>query len=124
MLLLIAITMCFVGCSAMQQSSKKSSNYWSIPPDLTNVIYEGGDGSSVENAITIKNVTTTRDGIAAEYAYIETKYGIRFKDWKPMQTTTSQVINERRYDIITIQTLSDNKTKQYFFDITEWYGKF
>ena len=105
------------------RSSTIDPNYWNIPADLSKIVYEGGDGSSLENAIIIRNATTTRDGIAAEYAYIEKKHGQRFNEWKPMgQSTNTQ--NGSRYDVIIIQITSDNTTIKYIFDITEFYGKF
>ena len=109
--------------SSTNRSSTIDPNYWSIPPDLTKIVYEGGDGSSFENAIVIKNATTTRDGIAAEYAYIEKKHGQRINDWKPMGQSTNMQ-NGRRYDVVTIQIISDNTTISYFFNITEFFGKF
>jgi hypothetical protein len=108
-----------VSCS----TTKLNSNYWNIPPDLTQIVYEGGDGSSVENAIVIKNATTERDGIAAEYAYIEKKREEKFKDWKPIQQATN-VLNGKHYDAVSIQIISDNTTEKFIFDITNFYGKF
>ena len=117
----------FISCSTSKYSSTNRSstidpNYWNIPPDLTKIVYEGGDGSSFENAIVIKNATTTREGIAAEYAHIEKKHGQRIEDWKLIMQS-SNVQNGRRYDVITIRIISDNTTIAYYFDITDFYGK-
>ena len=120
---IILFSILLISCSTSRYSSSNRSstidpNYWNIPPDLTNIVFEGGDGFSFENAIVIKNVTTTRDGIAAEYAYIEKKHG---NEWKLLkQALLTQ--NGRRYDVLTIQNMSDNATITYFFDITEFFG--
>ena len=104
-------------------STNKSSTYQNVPIDLTKIVYEGGDGSSFENAIIIKNATTSRDGIAAEYAYIGKVHGERFKDWKTIMQSLSSS-NGKHYDIIKINILSDNTTKEYYFDITSFFGKY
>ena len=109
--------------SITDQSMTTNSNYWNIPPDLTKIVYAGGDGSSFENAIVILNATTSRDGIAAEYAYIERKHGKKFENWKPIGQSTN-MLDGKRYDVVAIQIIPGNKTIQYFFDITEFYGKF
>ena len=85
--------------------------------ELNQVIYEGGDGSSIQNAIIIKNVTTTRDGIRAESAWIEKKHG----EFNKIEQST-KALNDKWYDIITVRLLSDNKIVKIFFDITDFYG--
>ena len=119
---LILFSVILVSCTTTRQSSTISSNYWNIPPDLTQIVYDGGDGSSFESAIIIKNAITTRDGIAAEYAYIEHKHGEKFKDWKLIGQATN-MLNGKRYDFVSIQIISDNTTEKYIFDVTDFYGK-
>ena len=85
--------------------------------ELNQIIYEGGDGSSVENAIIIKNATTTHDGIEAEYTWIEKKHG----EYNTIKQST-KALNDKWYDIITVRLLSDNKIVKIFFDITDFYG--
>ena len=55
---------------------------WSKPPDLSKVVYTGGDGTSIENAIIISGAGNSRNGIAAEYEYVAKKLGAKSVDWK------------------------------------------
>lgn len=122
-LLLIIITTS--SCITTQNTSSKSSEtqYWSKAPDLTKVTYEGGDGKTIENAIVIKNAGDERNGIAAEYAFVAKIYGEKFKDWKPVgQSTISK--DTKKIDLIKIQLIQKDETISYYFDITEFYGKF
>jgi len=121
--ILILLYVVFASCAKNKSSFKIDTNYWKIPPDITKVVYEGGDGSSVENAIIIRNLTTTRDGIAAVYAYIEKQLGTRNKDWKLVMQSKA-TINERHYDFVTVEKISDDTQITYTFDITDFFGKF
>lgn len=102
--------------------AQKERDYWNTPPDLTKVIYAGGNGKSVENAIVIKDAEKERNGIAAEYDYISKKHGVKFIDWKPVGTSTFDD-KSRKYDAIHIQTIPQNERITFYFDITEFYGK-
>lgn len=114
-----------ISCVTTQNTNSKSSatEYWNKMPDLTKVAYEGGDGKTVENAIVIKNAENERNGIAAEYAYIAKINGEKFKDWKPVGQSTITKDN-KKIDSINIQLIQKNETVSYYFDITEFYGKF
>jgi hypothetical protein len=114
-----------ISCVTTQNTNSNSSTteYWNKTPDLTKVIYEGGDGKTVENAIVIKNAENERNGVASEYAYIAKINGEKFKDWKPVgQSTINKDI--KKIDLINIQLIQKNETISYYFDITEFYGKF
>jgi hypothetical protein len=114
-----------ISCVATQNTNSKSSatEYWNKMPDLTKVTYEGGDGKTVENAIVIKNAENERNGVAAEYAYIVKINGEKFKDWKPVGQSTINK-DDKKIDLINIQLIQKNETISYYFDITEFYGKF
>ncbi len=114
-----------ISCVATQKTNSKSNatEYWNKMPDLTKVTYEGGDGKTVENAIVIKNAENERNGVAAEYAYIVKINGEKFKDWKPVGQSTINK-DDKKIDLINIQLIQKNETISYYFDITEFYGKF
>lgn len=114
-----------ISCSTTQKVSSSNSEmeYWSKEPNLEKVTYEGGDGKSLENIIIVKNAENERNGVAAEYAYIAKQYGVKFVDWKPIgQSTITE--NNRKIDLIKIQTITSNEIVSFYFDITEFYGKF
>lgn len=110
-------------CGTMQTPTTSMTNYYNQAPDLSNVKYEGGNGTSVETAIIIKNAGNERNGIAAEYAYISKIHGQKFTTWKPSGSSTN-LMNGKKYDIISITILPRNEQKMYYFDITDFYGKF
>jgi hypothetical protein len=98
------------------------SNYWKTSPDLKKIVYKGDDGSSVERAIIIKKATTLKEGIAAEYAYLEGKLGQRGIDWKPLGQYFHPFL-DKSYDILIVKITNTNKTTYYCFDITNFFGK-
>jgi len=119
-LFFVTITSC---TSTHKTSSDSASTYWSKEPDIGNVIYLGGDGKSPENAVVIKNAKNERNGVAAEYDYIAKKLGVKFVDWKPMgQSTITQA--GRKIDLVKIQVIKTDEIISYYFDISEFYGKF
>lgn len=124
-IVLLILTNITISCVTTQNTNSKSSatEYWNKTPDLTKVTYEGGDGKTVENAIVIKNAENEIDGVAAEYAYIAKINGEKFKDWKPVGQSTINKDN-KKIDLINIQLIQKNETVSYYFDITEFYGKF
>ena len=109
-------------CGTTKNSGSRLTEYYSKTPDLTKIVYEGGDGKSIENAIIIKFAKNEREGIASEYAYIEKNYGKKFTDWKVISQSTGNN-NNRKYDILKIQTLPKNEMVILYFDITGFYGK-
>lgn len=110
-------------CATKKPNTTNAINYWTKPVDLIKVTYEGGDGKSIENAIVIKNAENERNGIASEYAFIAKIHGEKFKDWKPIGQSA---INKegKKFDSINIQLTNQNQTLTYYFDITDFYGKF
>jgi len=109
-------------CATMQNKSTSMKNYYSQPVDLSKVTYEGGDGKTIETYVIIKNAGNERNGIAAEYEYIAKKHGIKFTNWKPVGSLTSQK-DGRKLDVINIITIPGNEKITYYFDITDFYGK-
>jgi hypothetical protein len=96
---------------------------WKMPPDLKKIVYKGGDGTSVKEAVIIKKATTLKEGIAAEYAYLDEKLGQRGIDWKPL----GQYLNPdygKYYDIIKVNIIDTDEIKYFCFEITGFFGKF
>lgn len=99
------------------------SVYWKTSPDLKEIVYQGDDGSSVEKAIIIKKAANLKEGIAAEYSYLEKELGQRGIDWKPLGQYLHPV-SSKRYDIIKVKIIKTNEIKYFCFDITKFFGKF
>jgi hypothetical protein len=85
-------------------------------------LYTGGDGSSMENTIIIRT-TSTVDGVHAEYAYISQKHGVRNEDWEVVSQMLIDNTDGKRLDVINIKS-SDGKSFSYYFNISEFFGKF
>ncbi len=86
------------------------------------ITYGGGPGDSLENAIVIKGAPDPRAGIAAEYRYLEEKWGRRNADWKLSRQSLLHK-GGRSYDFMQIE-LKDGSPKEVYFDITDFFGKF
>jgi hypothetical protein len=85
--------------------------------------YVGGNGLSLKTAIIIQGVHNEDDGIAAEYVYLMQKHGIRNTDWKLiMQSTPTE--NGKVFDALQIEDIKNNNKIEYYFDITNFYGKY
>lgn len=88
---------------------------------MTERIYSGGDGYSMDRAIII-NANTTARGITAEYDFITSKCGQKDLDWT-FESQMAMRSNGRNYDYIKVK-LKNEDEKSFYFDITQFYGKF
>src|SRR6478672_6081047 len=121
-LVAISLISTLISCSTPKQTSVASTTLLR-EPNLSEIKYEGGDGKTIENLILIKNAKNEQNGIASEYVYIGKIHGERFKDWKPLgQSTITK--NGKKIDIINIEVATSKEKITYFFDITDFYGKF
>jgi hypothetical protein len=81
-----------------------------------NSYYEGGDGTSFEQAVLFPKAGSSMEGIPLEGKWIAEKYpGARKK--------SQAVVNHggRLYDRITIVTAAGEE-KEIYFDMTSWFG--
>ena len=82
------------------------------------IVFEGGDGSSIEKAVIVRNAKNSIEGVDAEAKWNQKVH----PDWrKGSQACFGE--DGRMYDQIEYTT-PDNETKTIFFDITDFYGKF
>jgi hypothetical protein len=84
-------------------------------------LYSNGDGTSLDTAITI-NASSSIEGIRAEYNYIIEKHGQVNIYWK-LELQGSLFQDGRNYDRLNIK-LKNGESKSYYFDITQFFGKF
>jgi len=118
----IALSFILVSCSTAYKPTN-SSAFQNRRPDISKVIYEGGNGKSIDNCIIIKNAENETNGIASEYAYISKIHGQKHTNWE-LISQSLQTNNNRKYDVLDIQTLPQKEKISYYFDITDFYGKF
>ena len=82
--------------------------------------YFGGNGHSIEEAILI-NKNSEFEGVAAEYEFLELKYGKRDVDWYLKKQILLEE-NGKHYDKLIIK-LKNGQELIYYFDISLFYGK-
>ncbi len=58
------------------------------------ITFEGGDGSSEENAIIIKGTTKSKYGIKVEYIYIMMKHSNGDNDWEIISQALEEMIEK------------------------------
>lgn len=88
------------------------------PMKIGKITFEGGDGSSFEEAVVIKGAKDTMEGIEAESKWMEKKH----RGWeKGDQALVSK--DGKHYDRIDYSKPKDGKKMTIFFDITDFYGK-
>ena len=82
--------------------------------------YKGGDGSSKEKAIIILGANSEFEGVDAEYLWLEEKFGEQDINW---ELIFQELIDEesKQYDILRIK-FSSGEIKEYWFDISDFYG--
>ena len=83
---------------------------------------KGGSGSSMEDAIVIK-APTDGMGIAEEYTYLQQHYGQKDRDWKVEGQALLMGQGGKPYDLLTVK-FKDGKVREFYFDISSFFGKF
>jgi hypothetical protein len=87
-----------------------------LPPALAHISYGGGDGSSCEQAVVIRDARNTREGAAAEQAWLVASYpGAQIK-----QQALSQE-GKTVFDRFTLAAPGGGE-RQVCFDITGFFG--
>jgi hypothetical protein len=83
--------------------------------------YKGGNGLDSKEAIIIVGAKDELEGIDGEYIWLEEKYGEQDFGWELID---QQSIDEgdKKYDILKIKFLNGEE-REFWFDITDFYGK-
>jgi hypothetical protein len=79
--------------------------------------YEGGDGLTCESRVIIKGATGSRQGVAAEYDWLRTKY--------PGHQVQGQSLSKcagKPADVLEITT-AEGKSLALYFDISDFFGR-
>jgi len=84
-------------------------------------MYGGGDGSSIEEAVTI-NATSSLVGVPAEYEWITNKFGEQGTDWKNKGREHGQTGDGRYLEIFTLE-LTNGTEVIAVFDISSFFGR-
>jgi hypothetical protein len=85
------------------------------------IVYAGGDGSSPEEAVLIKDAPSHTAGVRAESAYISRKFGERGQDWELKEQSLTQKEDGRQIDKMTIETTAGD-VETIYFDVSGFFG--
>jgi hypothetical protein len=85
---------------------------------IGHLAFEGGDGSSIEQAVVIRNAKNETEGVDAESKWIKKVH----PGWRKGNQALLNV-KDRSYDQIEYAT-PDGKARTIYFDITDFFGKF
>lgn len=117
-LLLLCVLTSLSACS----SSRTTGDGATKDTKVGEVLFGGGDGSSLVRAVIITNAKTSYQGIQAETVYLEKTHGIRNLDWRMVSQDLLEAKN-KTYDVLTIEKVASKKEVKVYFDITSFYGK-
>ena len=84
--------------------------------------YSNHDGRTFETAIIITGAETAPVGIDAEYKYVASKLGEESVHWELVQQTLIHGENDD-FDILEVKT-KDGTLKTYYFNISNFFGKY
>lgn len=116
--LLLCTLVSISACSSSQTTEFGSKN----DKKIGEVVFGGGDGSSLVRAVIITNAKSSYQGIQAETVYLEKTHGIRNLDWRMVSQDLLEAKN-KTYDVLTIEKVASKKEVKVYFDITSFYGK-
>lgn len=85
-------------------------------------LYSGGSGETIEDAVII-NATNTSSGVAAEYRYVSRRCGRPDADWTLVSQALQELEDGRHYDILTVR-LKSGEVKEFYFDISPFFGRY
>ena len=88
----------------------------------TQIVYQGGDGDSMDDAVVIIGVSKQEEGLDAEYNFISKKYGLKGKDWRVVGQTIVKE-NKKIYDMIEFEITSSSEKRIYYFDVSAFPWK-
>ena len=89
---------------------------------ITGAQHSEATGRSEDDAVCI-NATSTMVGIAAEYAWIERRFGKRDVDWKVVMRGHGTREDGKSIENFVIET-KNGEEHTIFFDISAFYGRF
>jgi hypothetical protein len=90
-------------------------------PRPAGVWFEGGDGSSWDQAVVVRGAVWEMEGIAATFDWMEWHLGHKDQDWT-LVTHSSGGDGRRKIDTFHVR-LTDGSRRTVFFDVTESFGK-
>jgi hypothetical protein len=85
------------------------------------ITYGGGNGSTQQDTIIVLGAKDETEGVDSEYNWLEEKFGKQNISWELNDQELSDE-SDKQYDILRIKFPS-GEIKEFWFDITDFYGK-
>lgn len=76
---------------------------------------------SIEEAVII-HAPNTKAGVAVEHQFLTDRLGRRDVDWRPVWQGV-KIREKRRYDQIRVELIPSGEFINFYFDVTEFFGK-
>jgi len=115
---LLVLFMFTLFVNAEKKATKKTTSKKNKIIKIGHLRFEGGDGSSMEKAVIVKNAKNEMEGIDAEAKWIHKLH----RRWRKGNQALMRK-DGKSYDRIEYTT-PDGTKKIIFFDITDFFGKF
>ena len=114
---LLALLTFLVIADAGATTNGAASATSSSPMKIGKLVFEGGDGTSIEQAVLIKNASGEEEGVGAESKWIRKVHPGWAKGNQALQNDQGKYYDRIEY------TTPKGETKVVYFDITEFFGK-
>ena len=109
-LLLLLITSCTI--SSVQD--KENITTYDPMVDISHIEFEGGNGTSPDQAILILKARNANEALASEYAYLKKKFGEPNAEWKILQIR-SKGQKTVKFDVLKIKDLETGSIHTFYF---------
>lgn len=86
------------------------------------VEFIGGTGFTIEDAIRIKGANNENAGMEAENYFLEKQYGKKNVDWRIIHHRVIE-IDHQVFELIIIELKSPLRKINFYFNITDFFGK-
>lgn len=113
----IIIMMLLINCASRQTADLRTQQ-----EKAPQIVFQGGDGGSIDDAVVIIGVSKQDEGLEAEYGFISKKYGLKGKDWRVVGQTIVKE-NKKIYDMIEFEIISSSERRIYYFDVSAFPWK-
>jgi len=84
--------------------------------------FSGGSGASMDDAVVI-TASSHISGVSAQHDYVRQQCGREDEDWTMVSQALIEGAGGKPYDLLTVK-LRDGTTREFYFDISSFYGKF
>lgn len=83
--------------------------------------YEGGDGSTPDDAIIVRGAGSDLEGVAATFGWMHEHLGAKDEGWRLLTHSTGSH-GERQIDTFDV-VVREGGRRRIYFDVSESFGK-